>query len=64
MAKPFFQRVGMTDYKPSYEVKGDTVHVTLDGETREGPIGNQGELYAARDVVRGMIRDREKNKAA
>ena len=64
MAKPFFQRVGLNDYRPSYEVKGENVAVTLDGETREGPIGNQGELYAARDVVRGMIRDREKNKAA
>lgn len=64
MAKPFFQRVGPNDYKPTYEVKGPNVEVTLDGETREGPIGNQGELYAARDVVRSMIRDREKNKAA
>ena len=57
------QRVGATDYKAQYEVKGENVAVTLDGETREGPIGNQGELYAARDVVRAIVRDKEKKAA-
>ena len=61
--KAFAQRVGLTDYKPTYEVKGGNVEVTLDGETREGPIGNQGELYAARDVVRAIVRDKEKQAA-
>jgi len=57
------QRVGMTDYRAEYEVKGDTVAVTLNGQTREEPIGNQGGLYRARDVLRMMVRDHEKQAA-
>ena len=64
MTHMLFQRVGSTDYRASYEVKGDNVVVTLDGETREGPIGNQGALYAARDVVRMIVRDRNHKQAA
>ncbi len=63
MAHQLIQRVGSTDYKASYEVKGDKVAVTLDGETREEAFENQGPLYKARDLLRMMVRDSHKAAA-
>ena len=64
MKNKLVQRVGSKDYHGEYEVKGDNVSVTIDGETREAPIGNQGALYKARDVVRMIIRDHDQKAAA
>ena len=63
MSQPIHQRVGLTDYKGTYEVKGDNVEVTINGETRSAEIGNQGPLYRARDIVRMIVRDQEKKAA-
>ena len=42
---------------------GSDVEVTIDGETRSAEIGNQGALYRARDVVRMIVRDKQKQAA-
>ena len=63
MAQSIHQRVGATDYKGTYEVKGDNVEVTIDGQTQSAAIGNQGALYKARDIVRMIVRDKEKKAA-
>ena len=65
MAQEFVQKIGDKVYRAQYEINGDTIAVTCDGQRREEPLEflKREPLYKARDLLRTLVRDGEKQAA-
>lgn len=65
MAENFIQKVGDKVYNAQYEISGDTLAVTCNGQRKEEKLEflKKEPLYKARDILRELVRDSEKAAA-